>query len=296
MVKNTWQVGYTYNGKKDISDKLLQLHQGGGMSRKEADQNSNLNNAAKLPTLATSTGTANMAAGTSIFDPVLCELIYTWFNVPNGKILDPFAGGSVRGIVANYLGFKYTGIDLRFEQIEANIEQAKEIIPVNMPNWVCGNSLNVDNLVSENEFDLIFSCPPYYDLEIYSDNKNDLSNYKTYEEFLKDYKIIIEKSIAKLKNNRFTCFVVGDVRDKKGFYHNFVSDTIECFEVAGAKLYNEAILVTSVGSLPIRITKQFQSGRKLGKTHQNILIFYKGDPKQIKIEFGDVSINDNFDE
>ena len=41
----------------------------------------------------------------SIFDPALCEVIYKWFCPENGDILDPFAGGSVRGIVANYLGF-----------------------------------------------------------------------------------------------------------------------------------------------------------------------------------------------
>jgi hypothetical protein len=50
-------------------------------------------------------------------------------------------------------------------------------------------------------------------------------------------------------------------------------------------LYNEAVLVTAVGSLPIRIGAQFTSGRKLGKTHQNVLVFYKGDPRKIKAEF-----------
>lgn len=233
-------------------------------------------------------------SGTSIFDPVLCELIYTWFNIKGGSILDPFAGGSVRGIVANYLGFHYTGIDLRPEQIEANKEQGKAITPVSVPNWICGNSLNVSELTSQ-KYDLVFSCPPYYDLEIYSDNPNDLSNYKSYEEFLSDYNSIIKQSIDLLNENRFACFVVGDVRDKKGFYRNFVSDTIKAFEAAGAKLYNEAILITSVGSLPIRVTKQFQSGRKLGKTHQNILVFYKGDPKQIKPIFGNVEVAE-FDE
>lgn len=39
-------------------------------------------------------------SGTSIFDPVLCELAYRWFTPADGSILDPFAGGSVRGIVA----------------------------------------------------------------------------------------------------------------------------------------------------------------------------------------------------
>ena len=41
--------------------------------------------------------------------------------------------------------------------------------------------------------------------------------------------------------------------------------------------YNDAVLVTSVGSLPIRSGKIFQAGRKLGKTHQNVLVFVKGD-------------------
>lgn len=43
---------------------------------------------------------------------------------------------------------------------------------------------------------------------------------------------------------------------------------------------NEAILLTAVGSLPIRVGKQFASGRKLGKTHQNVLCFVKGDGKR----------------
>lgn len=42
--------------------------------------------------------------GVSIFDPVLCELVYRWFSPPAGRVLDPFAGGSVRGIVAAALG------------------------------------------------------------------------------------------------------------------------------------------------------------------------------------------------
>lgn len=63
---------------------------------------------------------AQPQSGTSIFDPVLTELAYRWFCPPTGYILDPFAGGSVRGIVAAVLGRAYTGIDLRPEQIEAN--------------------------------------------------------------------------------------------------------------------------------------------------------------------------------
>jgi len=70
---------------------------------------------------------AAVQSGTSIFDPVLCELAYRWFCPPGGKVLDPFAGGSVRGIVAAKLGYAYIGIELRPEQVEADRLQAEEI-------------------------------------------------------------------------------------------------------------------------------------------------------------------------
>jgi hypothetical protein len=63
------------------------------------------------------------STGTSIFDPVLCEISYAWFSAPGAAVLDPFAGGSVRGVVAAVMDRHYTGIDLSAEQIQANREQ-----------------------------------------------------------------------------------------------------------------------------------------------------------------------------
>ncbi len=234
-------------------------------------------------------GNTESQTGTSIFDPVICELVYTWFSAKGSKVLDPFAGGSVRGIVANYLGRQYTGIDLRPEQIAANEQQARQITPDNMPVWICGNSLDA---IPAEQFDLVFSCPPYYDLEVYSDQEGDLSACGTYAEFLQAYRAIIRTAIDRLNDNRFACFCVGDIRDKKGLYRNFVSDTITAFQDAGAMLYNEAILVTAVGSLPIRVGRQFDAGRKLGKTHQNVLFFIKGDAKKATSYCGKVEIGD----
>ena len=57
---------------------------------------------------------------TSIFDPVTCELAYRWFTPPGARVLDPFAGGSVRGVTASVLARWYYGVELRAEQVEAN--------------------------------------------------------------------------------------------------------------------------------------------------------------------------------
>ena len=213
-------------------------------------------------------------SGTSIFDPALCELMYHWYCPENGTILDPFAGGSVRGIVANYLGFNYTGIDIRHEQIQSNYEQGKRILPNNCPRWICNDS-NVELDLFDTSFDLVFSCPPYADLEVYSDLEGDISN-KNYTDFLVLYQSIISKSCKLLKRGGFAIFVVGDVRDKKtGYYKDFISDTKKSFINSGVLLYNEAILLQPLGTAMLRAGKIFESGKKLTKVHENVLIFKK---------------------
>ncbi len=225
--------------------------------------------------------------GASVFDPVLCEIAYLWFCPEKAQILDPFAGGSVRGIVAAKMGHDYHGIDLRTEQVEANRRQA-EALELSGATWYAGDSLRADELLPENlKADFVFSCPPYHDLEKYSDDPDDLSNMP-YQQFIETYRKIITKAMSRLKQDRFACFVVGDIRDPKtGFYRNFVSDTIKAFQDADptCKLYNEIILLNVAGSVPIRAGRQMEVSRKVGKMHQNVLVFYKGDPKAIRDNF-----------
>jgi len=202
----------------------------------------------------------------------------------------------VRGIVASKLGRRYVGIDLRPEQIVANREQATAICSDPHPVWIEGDSasVNLATVVDDEMYDLVFSCPPYGNLERYSDDVRDLSTME-YEDFMAVYKIIITASCSVLKPDRFACFVVGDIRDKKGFYRNLPALTIQAFEECGVRLYNDAVLVTAAGSLPLRVGRQFEGARKLGKTHQNVLIFCKGNPKKATAAIGDVECGIDFD-
>lgn len=151
------------------------------------------------------------------------------------------------------------------------------------PTWIIGNSLEMNLLLpQEEQYDMIFSCPPYYDLEEYSDDPEDLSNLGSYEEFHRQYAEIIKLSVARLKPNRFAVFVVGDIRDKNGAYRNFVGHTIQAFEDAGAVLYNEAVLLNAIGTAALRANRYFTGMRKLVKCHQNVLVFWKGDPRLVK--------------
>jgi DNA modification methylase len=261
--------------------------------KSEVGRRENLIDAPDLPQYADN-GLKGIAVQTSIFDPVLAEIMYRWFNKDGGLIYDCFAGGSVRGIVAAKLGYEYIGIDLRQEQVDANREQAQqlELSPV----WQCDDSQNADAYIENETADLLFTCPPYADLEVYSDDVRDISNMD-YEDFKKVYKNILSIACRKLKKNRFAIIVIGDVRDKTGAYRNLIDYTKECMLDNGLKTYNEFILIEQSGTGALRAKHQFEGMRKAIKTHQNVLVFYKGDIKRIKDELGTLEIDDDvFDE
>lgn len=132
----------------------------------------------KLSRISRGQPRSKAATGRAFFDPVLCEIVYRWFCPKGGQIPDPFAGGSDRGSVASYLGYEYTGIDLRLEQVEANRRQADKMflnrVLKSVPTWIQGDLTEIERLAGHVRADLLVSCPPYADLEVYSDNPADI--------------------------------------------------------------------------------------------------------------------------
>lgn len=193
---------------------------------------------------------------------------------------------------------EYHGNDLSERQVTENRMQSANAFPDDwtgpLPRWTIGDSTKIDSILQEDgfgdmEFDMVFSCPPYADLEVYSDDPADISNMP-YEQFREAYREIIRKACAKLKNNRFAVFVVGEVRGKNGRYYNFVGDTVQAFEDAGLMYYNELILVNQVGSKCTGARKGFSVARKIGKHQQNILVFAKGNPQEVNDQYEDINI------
>lgn len=220
----------------------------------------------------------------SVFDPVLCELMYDWFSPKGGMVLDPFAGGSVRGIVCEEMNRKYVGIDLSKSQIDANYQQSQK------PTWLCGDSDDELDKLPESQYDFVLTCPPYYDLEVYTDDVRDISNMDM-DSFDIKYESILQKSVTKLKNNRFYAIVVSEVREPSvtgkystGRYKGLVRKTIDMLESAGLEFYNDMILFNSQHQASRVVKTYFERNRKIPSVHQNILIFVKGNPDIATIE------------
>ena len=237
----------------------------------------------------------------STFDPFLCEILVRWFSRPNDNIFDPFAGGHVRGAVAAILGRSYQGVDLNPIQVAANIENWQKITEIydssnfGVPVWTCDDSYDFTHVgvLEDNKFNMLLTCPPYYNLEIYSDDPKDISNFKTYEEFLERYRGIIKSSYDILADDSFAVIVVEELRKPDGTFYGFVPDTIRAFCDAGFVYYNEMILENRIMSLGVRCPKYFEQSRKVGRHHQNCLVFFKGNPKNIETKFGRYTKEEN---
>lgn len=233
--------------------------------------------------------------GTSVFDPTLTELMYLWFGKEKMNIIDPFTGGITRGGVAALLGHNYTGFDIRQEQLDSNKKIAMaNNIPLENINWILDDSININKYVKDETQDILFTCPPYFNLEVYSDLENDISNMD-YEGFKEQYSKILANSFKTLKDNSFAIIVITDVRDKRGEYLRLCDLTKDISQENGLHFYNELILLNCVGSAALRARGNMRN-RKTVKVHQNVLVFYKGDMKKIQEHFPELKEYEEMDE
>jgi len=234
----------------------------------------------------------NMAT-VSLLDPVMAEIVNMWFmpDVEEPRTFDCFAGDTIFGYVSSFKGATFTGIELRKEQVTINNERLEN---ANLKgHYICDDGQNVTKHIQPESQDLFFSCPPYYDLEIYSDLEQDASNQESYEDFYKIINKALKESMLCLKENRFAVVMCGDIRNQKdgGSYYGFVEDIKNTLREAGLKEYNDIVLINSFGTAGMRARLAMRN-RKVINVKQNLLVFYKGDLKKIQDNFSDIEVGE----
>lgn len=215
----------------------------------------------------------------SILDPVLCETMLDWFGPKTDGpkyAFDAFAGDTVFGYVSSFCGYNFTGIELRPEQVKINNERTKDLTA----RYICDDGQNVANHLEPESQDIFFSCPPYFNLEVYSDDPKDASN-QSYAGFIQILDNAFSGAVKCLKNDRFAVVVMSNVRDDFGAYHDICGDITRIFEKNGCVLWNEIILLNVAGTAPMRARNGMRN-RKVCRVHQEVLVYYKGDTKNIK--------------
>jgi hypothetical protein len=225
--------------------------------------------------------TKTLNGNVSVLDPVACEVILRFFMPKNGKnVYNPFGGGVQMGFVTGWYGYEYLSSEIRQNQCDAN-------------NAICSDFYNAkwfksdtSKFTPKQNYDLIFTCPPYYKVEEYLDYdgkapEGELNSLPTYEDFrdmlFKGY----ENAISVLNDNCFFVVMTGDSRDKKGGYYGVEAEHELFFKSKGLHIYNK-ITYLECEFTRLATAKKTLNTRKFPKREQKILVFYKGDISKIK--------------
>ena len=207
---------------------------------------------------------------TSIFNPHLAQMILSSYCPEKAKIYDPFSGGGTRGFIATAMGHDYYGVELRREEVDRIKNQMVKLDK--KFHLLCGDSTNF--YTDELKFDFIYTCPPYYNLEIYSNNQNDLSAQKTYQCFLNLLSLTIGNCFKMLDKNKLCVFVVGNFRDKNGELIHFNGDIVKIGKLNGFILHDE-IIFWGASKCAAQRAGQFEANRKSVRVHESVIIFKK---------------------
>lgn len=223
----------------------------------------------------------------SVLDPVACEIIARFFMPKDGgRIYNPFGGGVQMGYIAGACGYQYVASEIRQNQCDANNAICREFVDVQ---WIQSNSAEYSPV---GEFDMVFTCPPYYKVETYLDYDGkppagEINSLPTYDEFLAILFEGYKKAIAALKDNRFFVIMTGDSRDKNGAYYCHEADTELFLKNQGLSVYNRIVYVECEFTR-LAHAKRTLHVRKFPKREQKIIVAYKGNLKDINKHFAPI--------
>jgi len=216
----------------------------------------------------------------SVLDPVACEVILRFFMPTKGRrVYNPFGGGVQFGFVSGSYGYEYISSEIRQNQCDANNAICQDL---NSAKWIKSDS---STYVPEGNFDLCFSCPPYYKVEEYLDYdgnppEGELNSIPTYEQFRNTLFEGYKKAISVLNDNCFFVIMTGDSRDKNGAYYGCEAEHEIFFKEQGLHIYNK-IVYLECEFTRLAQAKVTLNYRKFPKREQKILVFYKGDISKI---------------
>ena len=159
----------------------------------------------------------------------MAKNIVSYFNAKS--VLDVCVGWGGRMLGAASVGpdVQYTG----FEPCSATFQslcQMRDILSLNNM-WLINKPAEegLKEMPEEYKFDLALTSPPYYNLEIYSDEPNQSLQYGSYEQWLD---LFLEPVIVGvLERVKFSCWSIKNFKTNKKY--NLLNDVISLHEKYG---------------------------------------------------------------
>lgn len=214
----------------------------------------------------------------SIMSAELVDFFCRYYSAPGEVYVDPFMGQGVQLQVAWLLGLNYRGMDLSedfTEYIQAVRERLLETVPPpGEPTemlTLLGDSRLLEG-IPDGEGDFCFTSPPYWDIEWYGPEAEQLGTGQTYEDFLAGMEEVAVALRRKMKPGAYAVINVNDFR-RGGAFYAYHADTMALFQRAGWTPHDVWIIEGLIGGLPKVFAVKGNAGRVAPKVHEYGLVF-----------------------
>uniref|UniRef100_A0A6M3KX37 site-specific DNA-methyltransferase (cytosine-N(4)-specific) n=1 Tax=viral metagenome TaxID=1070528 RepID=A0A6M3KX37_9ZZZZ len=209
------------------------------------------------------------------------QLLVKFYCPRGGIVYDPFAGHNSRMQLCYELGRCYHGFDVSITFMKANIKIRQLLYKAGkgrlIPNeaWIRLELQSSDDTGLPDDYaDFTVTSPPYWDIEYYGDESEQLGKAETYETFLDKIKEHLKENWRVLKPGAFSCWCINDFR-KGGEYYMYHSDIAHLGIWAGFKLHT--IYIIDIG-VPAQgaFVQTIQGRMAFPKGHEYCIVFKKG--------------------
>lgn len=216
----------------------------------------------------------------SEFNPDLCKFIIECWSNEGDYVVDPYHGWGTRAVISKQLRRNYTGYDISpkvntdvKKMLAINKEQSKwfQTEDTIKTELICGDGVRLENEI-EGSADLIFSCPPYFNIEKYEDVVGQLSSLNDYKEFIDFMQRAANRQYEVIKDDKYVVMVVGDWR-VGGELLMFSKDMIDVYLSAGFIMHD--YIIHKLNSAAIVGCGNFDEKQFVTKSHEYVLVFKK---------------------
>lgn len=220
-------------------------------------------------------------AGLSRFPQNVGRRLLLFYTEPGDTVLDPFAGHNSRMELCWRADRHYKGNDISDYFQSMNYAVLLKLIQEREDDFF-GKMPNVELTVGDSRHlpwengtgDFTITSPPYYNLEHYGDEPEQLGlGARSYQDFLDRLGEVCVENFRVLKPGRFAVWCVNDFR-LDGQFYDYHGDVIELMSEAGFVLHDEAI-IDLVSSIAAAFANQALERKLLPKRHEYALIFQK---------------------
>ena len=211
----------------------------------------------------------------STFPQNVGKSILLLYSDPGQIVLDPFAGHNSRLDLCVNNGRHYIGYDICKEFMDFNKYRAK-ILRKNLPSAkikLYDQDSREMRYTKSSSADFTITSPPYYDVEYYGPENNQLGKLKTYGEFLAGIKSVLSENLRVLKSGSFSVWFVNDFRRKKKF-HIYHADVLRLAEEVGFRIVDIFIVDFGPCIRDVFINETIKT-RIIPKRHEYGLVFRK---------------------